>query len=70
MNREKQIAQAEPLKALAKEHRRAHHPEIKPVRRRRGSLTRYAISDDQYRAEGLENARKVAASLARLEETA
>jgi hypothetical protein len=53
---------------LAKGHRRVHHPDIQVTRRRRGSLTRHMISDDSFRAEGQANARKVAASLARLEE--
>jgi hypothetical protein len=53
---------------LAKGHRRVHHPDAQQTRRRRGSLTRHMISDDGYRAEGQANARKVAASLARLEE--
>ena len=53
---------------LAKGHRRVHHPDIKPARRRRGSLTRYGLRDDWFRNEGLANARKVAESLARLED--
>jgi hypothetical protein len=53
---------------LAKGHRRVEHPDVKPTRRRRGSLTRYSLGDESFRAEGQANARKVAASLARLEE--
>jgi hypothetical protein len=52
----------------AKNHRQVAHPDLKVTRRRRGSLTRHTLSDDSYRAEGQANARKVAASLARLEE--
>jgi hypothetical protein len=55
---------------LAKGHRRVHHPEAVPARRRRPSLLRHVTTDDHWREEGRENARKVAASLARLEETA
>jgi hypothetical protein len=53
---------------LAKGHRRVHHPDIVVTRRRRGSLTRHRVSDDSFRDEGRANARKVAESLARLEE--
>jgi hypothetical protein len=53
---------------LAKGHRRVHHPELKPVRRKRGSLIRHTASDETDLREGRENARKVAASLARLED--
>jgi hypothetical protein len=55
---------------LAKGHRRVHHPDLKISRRRRGSLMRHVTTDDEHRAEGLARAAKVAASLARLEETA
>jgi hypothetical protein len=55
---------------LAKGHRRAKHPEVKSTRRRQGLLTRHSQSDDLSRSEGLANARKVAESLARLEDTA
>jgi hypothetical protein len=53
---------------LAKGHRRVHHPEIKPVRRRRQSLQRWTNKQEEFRQEGLANAKVVAASLARLEE--
>jgi hypothetical protein len=53
---------------LAKGHRRVHHPDLTITRRRRGSLIRYVDSDGLDRREGLANARKVAKSLARLEE--
>jgi hypothetical protein len=53
---------------LAKGHRRAHHPEIKPARRRRQSLQRWTNKQEDFRLEGLANAKVVAASLARLEE--
>jgi hypothetical protein len=55
---------------LAKGHRRVHHPEAKPSKRRRVGLMRHVSTDDEHRAEGLARAAKVAASLARLEETA
>lgn len=55
---------------LAAGHRRAHHPEAKPTRRRRGSLQRFNASDDGWRAEGIAAAAKVAASLRRLEDVA
>lgn len=53
---------------LAKGHRRVHHPDAIQPRRRRGSLTRHVVRDNGWREEGLANAAKVAASLARLEE--
>jgi hypothetical protein len=52
---------------LAKGHRRVHHPEAVPARRRRPSLLRHVTTDDHYREEGRANARKVAAALQRLE---
>jgi hypothetical protein len=55
---------------LAKGHRRVHHPDAVPKRRRRPSLLRHVTTDDSYREEGRENARKVAAALQRLEDTA
>jgi hypothetical protein len=55
---------------LAKGHRRVHHPEAKAKTRRRVGLMRHVSTDDEHRAEGLARAAKVAASLARLEETA
>jgi hypothetical protein len=54
----------------AQKHRRKHHPEAKPTTRRRVGLMRHVSTDDEHRAEGLAKAAKVAASLARLEETA
>jgi hypothetical protein len=53
---------------LAKGHRRVHHPDLKPVRRRRQSLQRWTNKQEDFRLEGLANAKVVAASLARLEE--
>jgi hypothetical protein len=53
---------------LAKGHRRVHHPDVTVTRRRRGSLIRHVASDDEHRAGALANARKVAESLARLED--
>lgn len=53
---------------LAKGHRRVHHPEIKPARRRRQTLTRFKLQDDVFRTEGLVRARRVAEALARLED--
>jgi hypothetical protein len=55
---------------LAKGHRRVHHPEAKQKTRRRVGLMRHVSTDDEHRAEGLAKAAVVAASLARLEETA
>jgi hypothetical protein len=55
---------------LAKGHRRVHHPDVKQKTRRRVGLMRHVSTDDEHRAEGLVRAAKVAASLARLEETA
>jgi hypothetical protein len=55
---------------LAKGHRRVHHPDAKAKTRRRVGLMRHVSTDDEHRAEGLARAAKVAASLARLEETA
>jgi hypothetical protein len=55
---------------LAKGHRRVHHPDAKQKTRRRVGLMRHVSTDDEHRAEGLVRAAKVAASLARLEETA
>jgi hypothetical protein len=55
---------------LARKHRSKEHPHAKQSRRRRGSLMRHITTDDEHRAEGLAKAAKVAASLARLEETA
>jgi hypothetical protein len=52
----------------AQKHRRKHHPEAKPTTRRRVGLMRHVSTDDEHRAEGLERAKKVAASLARLED--
>jgi hypothetical protein len=53
---------------LAKGHRRVHHPEIKPVRRKRQSLQRWTNKQEDFREEGLAKAKVVAASLARLED--
>jgi hypothetical protein len=53
---------------LAKTHRRALHPEAKAKTRRRVGLMRHVSTDDEHRAEWLERAKKVAASLARLED--
>jgi hypothetical protein len=52
---------------LAKGHRRIHHPDAVPARRRRPSLLRHVTTDDHWREEGRANARKVAAALQRLE---
>jgi hypothetical protein len=54
---------------LAKGHRRVHHPDIKVTRRRRQSLQRWTNKQEEFRSEGLANAAKVAASLARFEDT-
>jgi hypothetical protein len=53
---------------LAKGHRRVHHPELKPVRRKRQSLQRWTNKQEDFREEGLAKAKVVAASLKRLEE--
>jgi hypothetical protein len=53
---------------LAKGHRRVAHPEVKPARRRRGSLGRWTSKQEEFREEGLARAKVVAASLAKLEE--
>jgi hypothetical protein len=55
---------------LAKGHRRVKHPEIKPVRRKRGSLIRHVASDDGHREEGKRNAAEVAAMVRRHEDAA
>jgi hypothetical protein len=52
---------------LAKGHRRVHHPDAVPARRRRPSLLRHVTTDDHWREEGRANAMKVAAALQRLE---
>lgn len=54
-------------RALAVGHRRVHHPDRQPTRRRRGSLQRWNKSDDGFRDEGLAGAAEVAAMLARRE---
>jgi hypothetical protein len=55
---------------LAKGHRRVHHPDAKQKTRRRVGLMRHVSTDDHWREEGRANARKVAAALQRLEDTA
>lgn len=55
---------------LAKGHRRVAHPEIKPVRRKRGSLAKFVGRQPDWQKEGLERAAGVAEMIARRERTA
>lgn len=55
---------------LAKGHRRVHHPDIKPVRRKRGSLNRFQGKQPEFRDEGLARAAEVAALHKRRDEEA
>lgn len=55
---------------LAKGHRRVVHPEIKPARRRRGSLSKFQGRQPDFQKEGLAAAAEVAAMIARRENAA
>lgn len=55
---------------LAQAHRLEAHPDVRPVRRRRGHLQRWQATDDGYQAEGLARAAETAAMLARREAVA
>jgi hypothetical protein len=57
-------------RALHEGHRRMHHPDAKPVRRKRGNLQRFSVSDTSFKDEFTARARVTAASLARLEDNA
>jgi hypothetical protein len=52
---------------LAKGHRRVHHPDIKPSRRRRNNITRFIAQDDGFRSEAMQKAAEVAAMVTREE---
>jgi hypothetical protein len=55
---------------LAKGHRRVHHPDIKPSRRRRNNITRFIAQDDGFRSEAMQKAAEVAAMVTREEAAA
>jgi hypothetical protein len=55
---------------LAKGHRRVHHPDIKPSRRRRNNITRFIAQDDGFRSEAMRKAAEVAAMVTREEAAA
>lgn len=56
---------------LAKGHRRAEHPELKPAKRQRSSLQRFSgQKQSEWRRDGLANAAEVAAMIRRREEAA
>lgn len=46
---------------LAKGHRRVHHPDIVPRKRRRNNITRFQPADDGFRDEAMRKAAEVSA---------
>lgn len=57
-------------RARALAHRQADHPDLKPAKRRRSNIRRFRVTEDSWRAEGLENASEVAAMHKRREAAA
>jgi hypothetical protein len=55
---------------LAKGHRRVHHPDIVPRKRRRNNITRFIAQDDGFRSEAMQKAAEVAAMVTREEAAA
>lgn len=52
---------------LAKGHRRVHHPDIKPAKRRRNNIHRFMVTDDGFRGEAMRRAAEVAEMVTREE---
>lgn len=64
------VGTADQGRDAAAAHRAERHPDVVPVRRRRGHLNRWSVSDDGWRAEGNAQAAEVAAMLKRREAAA